>query len=261
VKLILNLTGIMEQPNIRFDVRVLDADLSIRGYVEQKLMLLRNNQAEMNKQVFGLLVMNRFLPQATANVVNTPGSFGGTAANTVSEFLSSQLTNYLGDLLSYTGNTDLSNLDINVGYRQYDPTTVPSSASAPTPDTRRELQLALSQRLLNNRLNINAGGNLDFGSNANVPNNRNIIPTGDFQIEYDLTADGRWKTKAYNRTNYDFFNSRNSNRTGIGISYRREFDNPRELFQRKKKSPPLTFPDPVSNQSDPLPLDSLPLAP
>ncbi|MBL0308672.1 MAG: translocation/assembly module TamB domain-containing protein [Bacteroidetes bacterium] len=255
VKLLLNLTGPLEQPNIGFDIRVMDADLAIRGYVEQKLMLLKNNPAELNKQVFGLLVMNKFLPgsSSASSFIGTPSGLGGTAANTVSEFLSSQLSNYLGDLLSYTGNSDLSNLSINLNYRQYDPTS--STSTTGGIDTRRELQLALSQRLLNNRLSINAGGNLDFGNNPSGVE-RNVIPTGDFQIEYSLTPDGRWKAKAYNRTNYDYFNSRNSNRTGIGIAYRREFDNPADLFKRRKllktKAVPVdnvNIPPPVLNDS------------
>ena len=107
------------------------------------------------------------------------------------------------------------------------------------------MQLALSQRLLNNRLSINAGGNLDFGNstgtsydaNGNVipaGATRSVIPTGDFQIEYSLTPDGAWRAKAFNRTNYDYFNERDDNRTGIGISYHQEFDKPSDLIKKKK---------------------------
>jgi hypothetical protein len=62
-----------------------------------------------------------------------------------------------------------------------------------------------------------------------------VIPTGDFQIQYSLTPDGRWRAKAFNRTNYDYFNSRNNNRTGIGLSYSQEFDKPSDLFKKNPK--------------------------
>lgn len=244
IKLMLNLTGILEKPTIAFDIKALDPDPTIKSYVEQKLALLKSNENEMNKQVFGLLVMNRFLPAPSTTATTSVGNYiGGTAANTVSEFLSSQLNNYLNNLLSYTGNDALKNLDINIGYRQYDQTTVQTDANGnilpTTNDTRRELKLALEQRLLNNRLTINAGGNLDFGNSTVVEGSNGgskaVIPTGDFQIQYALTPDGRWSAKAFNRTNYDYYNSRNTNRTGIGLSYRQEFDKPSELFVRKKK--------------------------
>lgn len=239
--LYLNLTGVLEKPTIAFDIKVPDAEPTLRGYVDQQLSLLKNNENELNKQVFGLLVMRRFLPIATSTgnaIVNT-SYLGGTAANTVSEFISSQLSSYLSNLLQYA---NVKNLDINLGYRQYDQNTpVTDPGSQPLIDTRRELQLAISQRYLNNRLSINAGGNLDFGNTPVVDNGqaqtgaRAVIPTGDFQIEYSLTPDGRWRAKAFNRTNYDYYNTRNTNRTGIGLSYRQEFDKPSELLPKKKK--------------------------
>ncbi|HLP52408.1 MAG TPA: translocation/assembly module TamB domain-containing protein, partial [Chitinophagales bacterium] len=254
VRLNMNLSGVLEKPTIGFTIQALELDPAIKSYVDQSLSLLRTNESELNKQVFGLLVMNRFLPTGSTGDVLTSGNYAGaTAANTVSEFLSSQLSNYLGNLLDYSGNSALKNLDINIGYRQYDQLTTKADISTPAVDTRRELQLALQQRLLNNRLTINAGTNLDFGSAAQYdPNgqggnsgNRSVIPTGDFQIQYALTPDGRWSAKAFNRTNYDYYNSRNTNRTGVGIAFRKEFDKPKELFTRKEKKPKKQKPEPL----------------
>lgn len=242
VKLLMNLTGILEKPNIAFEVQVPDVDPTLRSYVDQKLAWLKTNDAEMNKQAFGLLVMNRFLPlsSTTGSVLAQGNSYGGTAANTVSEFLSSQLSNYLSGLLELGG---VKNLDVNINYRQYDQLSslgvIGPSGSQSSAEVRRELQLALQQRLLNDRLTISAGGNLDFGNSTAVSSTgqetKAVIPTGDFQIEYALTPDGRWKAKAFNRTNYDYYNSRNYNRTGIGLSYSKEFDKPSELFQKRKQ--------------------------
>ncbi len=246
-RLMLNLSGILSRPNIAFNIQTIDVDPSVKSYVEQKLNAVKTSEAEMNKQVFGLLVMNRFLPSgSTGDVLGSGNYAGSTAANTVSEFLSARLNNYLSNLLGYTGNNALQNLDINLGYRQYDQLNSSSTVTGNSSsfDTRRELQLALQQRLLNNRLTINAGGNLDFGNNTAVDPitgmpaaSRSVIPTGDFQIQYALTPDGVWSAKAFNRTNYDYYNSRNTNRTGIGLSYRQEFDTPAELLRKLKKKP------------------------
>lgn len=245
VKLLLNLTGPLEKPNVAFDIRVTDPDPTIKSYVEQSVTRLKNYENELNKQVFGLLVMNRFLPQTflaqgggTSTQPSSGNYVGGTAANTVSEFLSSQLSSYLNSLLGSTDIEALRNLDISLGYRQYDQATAGTAGQQQSFDTRRELQLALQQRLLNNRLVLNAGTNIDFGNGSQggqqASATRAVIPTGDFQVEYLLTADGVWRARAFNRTNYDYYNSRSSNRTGVGISYRQEFDKPSELFKRKK---------------------------
>jgi hypothetical protein len=251
IQLLLKLTGVLEKPNVAFDIKAIDPDPTIKSYVDQQLAILKTNEAELNKQVFGLLVMNRFLPQTNgvSNIVNT-GYLGGTAANTVSEFISSQLSSYISNLLDYTS---VKNLDINIGYRQYDQASTSTGSTQQLTNTRRELQLALEQRLLNNRLIINAGGNLDFGSNTVNDNgstqsgSRSVIPTGDFQIEYLLNKEGVWRAKAFNRTNYDYYNSRNNNRTGIGLSYRKEFDKVSDLIpvrKKKKKQPEGSPPTP-----------------
>jgi hypothetical protein len=234
-RLALKLTGVLERPTIGFDIRAIDPDPAIKSYVEQKLAILKTNDNEMNKQVFGLLVMNRFLPQSPFGNAVANTNLGGTAANTVSEFVSSQLSNYLSSLLGYA---NVNNLDINIDYRQYDQASGTTANPNATNDIRRELQLELSQRFLNNRLSINAGGNIDFGNSQVVQGgstSRSVIPTGDFQIEYALTKDGVWRAKAFNRTNYDYYNSRNNNRTGLGISFRKEFDKPSELLIKKKE--------------------------
>ena len=259
--LLLNITGVLERPTISFDIRTPDVDPTIKSYVDQKLALLKINETELNKQVFGLLVMNRFIPtnSSTSNAITNSNYISGTAANTVSEFISSQFSNYLSNLLEFA---NIKNLDVNIGFRQYDQsnlTTSPTATSAASLDTRRELQLALSQRLLNNRLSIAAGGNLDFGNSSTsvdasgnpiTSSSRGVIPTGDFQIEYALTADGTWRAKAFNRTNYDYFWERNDNRTGIGISYRQEFDKPSELFKKKNKQPKKEMPKDTGVKTD-----------
>jgi len=248
IDLLLNINGVLERPTIAFDIRAADVDPTIKTYVDQKLTLLKNNEAELNKQVFGLLVMNRFIPtnSSTQSAITNSNYIQGTAVNTVSQFISSQFSNYLSNLLELA---NIRNLDVNLGFRQYDQSlstsTSGASAASSAIDTRQEVQLALSQRLLNNRLSINAGGNLDFGNstgtsydaNGNVipaGATRSVIPTGDFQIEYSLTPDGAWRAKAFNRTNYDYFNERDDNRTGIGISYHQEFDKPSDLIKKKK---------------------------
>ncbi|MCS6935338.1 MAG: translocation/assembly module TamB [Chitinophagales bacterium] len=262
VRLFLNLRGPLERPNIGFDIQVVDPDPTIKSYIDQRIAQLKLYENDLNKQVFGLLVMNRFLPQSFLNQGGSnpaSGNFvGGTAANTVGEMLSTQLANYLNSLLSSTDVKALQNLNINLGYRQYDQLSNNANTTNPVVslDTRREIQLALQQRLLNNRLIINAGGNLDIGNSNLVQSGtghstgaRAVIPTGDFQLEYLLTPDGAWRARAFNRTNYDFYNSRNNNRTGVGISFRKDFDKPREIFIRNKRNVRKKSPVPVKPAS------------
>jgi len=250
VDLLLRMKGVLQSPEISFDIRPIDPDPSIRTYVDNKMQLMRTTESEMNKQVFGLLVMNRFLPagNSSTDAITSGRSIGNSATNTISEFLSSQLSMYTG---SFFDNLNVKGLDLLLNFQTYDQTSVivPTPTSSDVLNARKEVQLALSKKFFNNRLSVNVGGNVDFGDNYQNPNpgvttnNKTAYATGDFEVEYVLDKKGAWRAKTYNRNDYDNFNNRNINKTGIGISFRQDFDNWADLFHRiarkkKLKAPP-----------------------
>lgn len=229
-KLLLKLTGVLEKPNVAFDIAPQDVDPLIRSFVESKLNIIRSTESELNKQAFGLLVMNRFLPSGSS--VANGNYVGGSAINTVGEFLSSQISRYMGNLFESVG---VQGLDINLNFQQYDQQGVSQY------DKRNEVQLALTKRFFNNRLSVSAGGNFDFGDRTTdiggTPSSSwTTNVNGDFQVEYSLTKSGNLRARAFNRGSYDNLRpNTNINKTGVGISYRQDFDTLRELFRRKKK--------------------------
>lgn len=258
VDLLLKLKGVLSAPEISFDISPQNPDPVIRTYIDNKIQLIRTSDAEMNKQVFGLLVMGKFLPtnSLAAGDATSTRSISGSVANTVSEFLSSQLSLYLG---SFFDNLNVHDLDFNFNFKQYDDWYGTSANSADNLNTRRELQLALTKRFFNNRLSINVGGNFDFGDNKSAGSNTvttssnpNAYVTGDFQIEYVLDKNGSWRAKTYNKNDYDNFNQRNRNKTGIGLSYRKDFDNWLDLFRRRKKAPVPTPIPPAKPEEKPV---------
>jgi hypothetical protein len=240
VQLLLNIGGSISDPEITFDIKIPDADPAIRTAVNSKLDFIRLDKNLFDQQVVGLLVLNKFLPVQNAgqNADNTSNFVSG-ASNTVSEFVSNQLSNYLSDWLS----NFVTDLQLDVNYRTYQSGL--EGEGTTDFESRRELQLALSKSFLNNRVFVDVGGNFDFSgaSGEGTPTNqRGNNVAGDFEIQYALTPDGRYKLKAFSRGEYDVFTERNRNRTGIGIQYKKEFDNWKELTapvenksNRKKK--------------------------
>ncbi|CAN5248209.1 hypothetical protein BH09BAC1_BH09BAC1_06190 [soil metagenome] len=242
--LYLNLNGSLLSPDISFDIAVPDADAAIRNALDAKLTMIRLDQQELNKQVVGLLVLNRFLPSAPLG--SSPNSNVAMGMNnTVSEFLSNQLSLYLTDWISKF----VTEVDLDINFRNYQSTgtTTPATGTDVNFQNRRELQLALTKSFFNNRVEVDLGGNFDFGdasgnttnSNSTVdPNNpgatNNRIANnvaGDFEIRYNIANDGRIKLKVFRKGQYDVFQERNRNRTGVGIAYRREFDSLKEIIQ------------------------------
>ena len=56
-------------------------------------------------------------------------------------------------------------------------------------------------------------------------------------VEYKLTPDGKFRVKAFNKSNHDDLLKEISSpySQGLGLSYRKEFNTFADLFKRKKK--------------------------
>jgi hypothetical protein len=226
VKLLLSLENNLFNPDITFDIQIDQLNPTIRNFVDRKIFTLKQYENEMNRQVFGLLVLGQFLPPLSSIDQVAGGGFNinaSDAANTVSEFLSNQLTRYFNDWLSYLSD----DVSLNFNYRNYESDVVTSLDDL---SLRRELQLALTTKFLNDRVTINVGGNVDFGANQLGTENTNTTYFGgNASIEYALTENRRFRIKAFTTTDYDYFNQANNTRAGVGLSFKREFDEFKDL--------------------------------
>ena len=93
-----------------------------------------------------------------------------------------------------------------------------------------EIDVALSSHLLNNRLLLN--GNLGYRDKS--LNNNSFI--GDFDIRYLLNRSGSVMLKAYNRYNDQNYYLKSALTTqGVGIVFKRDFDNIFSFLRRNKK--------------------------
>lgn len=239
VDVYLNMSGALTNPDIDFDIRVDDNDQSLVNVFQNRLRELKTNENEMNKQVFGLIVFNRFLPPTIGgNGSGNNSNLWATGTNTMTEFLSNQASIYLSDWLS---KYDLS---VNINYRSYEFDTESSEAT-----TRNELELELAKKL--GRVTINVGGNYDFGNTTSDVASANAL-AGDFSIEYDITEDGRVRVKAFQESEYDIFEQGYVNQSGVGIFFRKEFDSFKELFSnpKKKKQEAKEEADPSEEQNE-----------
>ena len=231
VDLIMNITGLLDQPIINFDFQFPQITGPIKSYVETKLRSLRNDQNELNRQVFALVVLGTFLP--SNDLGGTFGSGNQILSNTLNELISNQISMYLSDIISeaFEDVKFIDDLRFNLDYRTYD-----NSESLDVDDfnTNNQVGVGIQNTLLNNKLLISIGGNFDVGRSNGVQNNTGSYVAGDFLIEYRITSDGRFRLKAY-QTTQSAIEGRRS-KTGVGISYRNEFDTFADFVNNLKKS-------------------------
>lgn len=201
VNALLYLTGVISQPEIAFDLEF----PTLTQDVYRKVKSIISTDDMMNQQIIYLLALSRFYTPEYMGGQN----HGNELASVASSTISSQLTNMLGQISDKW-------------------TIAPNFHTDKGDFSDMEVELALSSRLLNNRLLLNG----NFGYSDNAMNNNNFI--GDFDIEYLLTKTGNFRLKAYNRYNDQNYYIRNSLTTqGVGIMFKHDFDS---IFKRKKRN-------------------------
>ena len=174
----------------------------------------------MNKQVFALLLLNRFVtenPFSSSGPGITAESF---ARQSASKLLAEQLNNLAGGLIE--------GVDINFDVNSYD------DYSSGNQMTRTDLNVNLSKRLLNDRLKVTVGSNfeLEGGTNANEQAS-NLI--GNLSAEYQLSKDGRYMLGAYPKNEYQGIIDGYIIETGVGFVITLDYNRFRNLFISKKE--------------------------
>lgn len=206
VDLKLLMTGNLLSPDINFDVGLPTVDASTRATVLSYI----NTDAERNRQVFSLLILNSFVTPYQLTNTGAGPTVGSAAGANTSELLSNQLSNMLSKISN--------DFDVGVNYR-------PGDAIS-----KDELEVALSTQLFDDRLSIES--NFGVNNNNTTQNSNNIV--GDVNAEYKLTEAGKVRVKAFNKAN-DNTNqiySAGNYTQGVGIFYREEFDTIGELYRR-----------------------------
>lgn len=186
----MKLTGEMMKPEIGFNI-VLPEEKNyavageVTDLVQARLTQLRTTPSDLNKQVFALIILNRFVSEDPFQNGAGGGGAEAIARQSVSRFLSEQLNKFASGLIA---GLDLT-LDLNTSE---DYTTGERR-------NRTDLNVGASKRLLNDRLTINVGNNFQLeGPQSNSTNGTSFIP-GNISIDYALTADRRYKVRFFRR--------------------------------------------------------------
>lgn len=201
------LTDKLMQPQVNFEILLPNSDDATRNLLKSQIV----NEDDLNRQVFSLLVFRTFLPNqsgvANASAISNVGS-------NVSELLSSQLTNMLSQISS--------DVNLGVNYMQGDATSAD------------QVNVNLSTQLFNDRVSIDGSVGTGNTSTSSVTNTSGMV--GEFNIEVKVTEDGAVRIKAFNRSNQYLLVTNDVPYTqGVGIFYRREFDDWKE-FKGKSRS-------------------------
>lgn len=214
--------GPLLQPQIRFDIKLPEKSYvvssNILATIRTRLEQLRQEPGEMNKQVFSLLLLNRFIdenPFSSSTGGISPGTF---ARQSVSKLLTEQLNRLAGDLLGGVGlNFDIiSAEDYTTGQRR----------------DRTDLNVAFTKKLLNDRLTVKIGSNFELEGPAGS-NYQGTNIAGDIAVDYRISRDNRYMLRFYRRNEYEGVIDGYIIETGVGFLITVDYNRFSEIFLSK----------------------------
>ncbi|MDN3688413.1 translocation/assembly module TamB domain-containing protein [Cyclobacterium jeungdonense] len=212
----LHIDGELLSPLISFNLDMPEQQQgAIGGTVYSQVQQLNNREGELNRQVFSLLVLNRFFP----NGDNAGG--GGTTAmarSSVSQLLSGQLNSLTDNVLGGSG----LELDMDLdSFQDY---------QSGSPQARTQLNVNASKRFLDDRLVVQVGSQIDIEGSSQNKGTENAL-LGNVSIEYLLTENGRYRLRGFRKNQFESFIDGQLVVTGISVIFNREFNRFYELWQ------------------------------
>ena len=218
----MRLEGNLLQPDISFRIDLAEKDRgAMGGLVDTRLQQVNSDPSELNKQVFALLILNRFVQQDPLTTASGSSGAEGIARSSVSRFLSDQLNQLAGN---YIMGAELS-FDVD-SYEDF---------SQGQPQGRTEVGVALKKQFMDDRFSVSVGGGFDVEGEAAKANQLSDV-AGDVEVEYKLTEDGRFRANGFRKNEYQDAIEGQVTETGVGLLYMRDFNRWKNFFRRSERN-------------------------
>jgi len=212
----LNIEGELLKPELNFQLETPPGQSD--ALIQAKLAQLNQNESQLHKQVFSLLLFNSFIESTSASNRSTAYELNATARTSVSKLLTRQISSFADRYVKY--------VDVDVGVNSYY-NRVGDQSSGQT-----EVSLDVSKRLLNDKLKVQVGGDFNVENrNTNDQKQGNSNIAGDFVVEYKLDEDGTYRIQGFNKTEYEDFFDGEVNKTGAAFIFNKDFYKLNQLFK------------------------------
>ncbi|HSI90829.1 MAG TPA: translocation/assembly module TamB domain-containing protein, partial [Adhaeribacter sp.] len=207
VNVLMGLSGNLLNPEIKLDLEF--ADISpIETALQPFISSIRNDEQELNRQVFSLMAFRRFSPVGEFSL----GSNAGTdALNSLSEWASNALSYWISQVDS--------NLEVDIGLTGG--------------LTGTDVMTRIGYTFLDGRLRVTRESLI---TSQSTTYNSNAAAFGDWRAEYYLRPDGKLRLKLQYVTSGANYLNNNFTTSSLSLMHTEQFDTFGELFSRKRLS-------------------------
>ncbi len=211
----LNIGGELMQPKISFQLDMPEEEQgAIGGQVYGRVQEVNQREDELNRQVFSLLVLNRFYPESGSD-----GSSGGVSAiarSNLNSLLSDQLNVFSDKLMGDTG------VKLDFGLNSF------TDYQGTSEEQRTQLDINAQKKLFNDRLIVKVGSEVDIEGSGTRGAETSML--GNASLEYLLSESGKYRLKAFQKSEFETVIDGQTKVSGIALIFTREFNKFRELW-------------------------------
>ena len=214
----LNIDGDLMAPKITFGLDMPEDEQGVAGgEIFGRVQQLNNQEQELNKQVFSLLVLNRFFPESGSD-----GSSGGTLAvarDNLNSALSDQLNMLSSKILGESGVQLNFEVDSFTDYQ------------GENPEERTQLGISAQKAFMEDRLVVEVGSEVDI-QGGGEPGQEASPLIGNVSLSYLLDRSGIWRIRGFSKTQYENVVDGQLVVSGIALIFTREFNKFKNMFEK-----------------------------
>jgi len=211
----LNIDGELLQPKISFNLDMPEEERgAIGGQVYGRVQQVNQQEDELNRQVFSLLVLNRFYPDSGSD--GSSGGFATVARDNLNDAVSGQLNAFSDKVLGGSG------VELDFGLNSF------TDYQGDAPTDRTQLNVAAQKKLFNDRFTVRVGSEIDIQGSDQTGQKSPLI--GNVSLEYKITEDGRYRLKGFRKSEFENVIDGQTIVSGIALIFTKEFNEFRELW-------------------------------
>jgi hypothetical protein len=235
-EVLLTISNNLVAPKLDFDIQLAESrgssDTQLATSIEAKLKTLRQDQAQINKQVFALLVLNRFLPENSSDFFS--GSDNGGLNNQAEGIARSSVSKLISDQLGRLASNVLKGFDVDFNLLSQ---TGSTNTGGTTNGARTDLNIGLSKSFLEGRLTVAVGRNFLLENSANSATRNPNEVFDNVSVNYNITRDGRYVLRGYRSNDYQAILDGYIIETGVGFVITIDYNTFADLLRRSVGKP------------------------
>jgi hypothetical protein len=220
----MHIKGKLMEPSLSFNIdlpsnKIYPMAADQIDLVEARLSQLRSDTSEMNKQVFAVLILGRFVADDPFSSAAAQ-SLGFSAIQSLSSFVSDEMNKAAGRLaLGFDLTADLATTeDYTTGALR----------------ERTSLNVAASKKVLRDRLKLTVGSDFEvagpqpnYGRSTGIPSN--------LAVDYQLSRDGKYSMRVYHRDYYAGVLLGAVSENGVNFILSTDYNRFKNIFMRRKR--------------------------